>query len=206
MPASGPEAGRNPGVAARSYDRIWRRLREKTPTIYERTWRTTRGAELDLGALLADRVALHGALAYNNGKHVTFPNAIPPFELAGGPERVDISGSALPGLPKWSFSLAGDYLVPLAGGRELAGGLDTSYRSSYSSSTTPSDYLFADGYALVNARVGLRAENGWSVTVWSRNVLDKDYLEQLGAAGGSGLYWGIPGEPRTFGVTVRRGP
>ncbi len=164
-----------------------------------------RGAEFDLGASIADRVALHGALAYNNGKHVTFPNAIPPFELTGGPERVDISGSGLPGLPKWSFSLAGDYLVPLAGGRELTGGLDTSYRSSYSSSTTPSDYLFADGYALVNARVGLRAANGWSVTVWSRNLLDKDYLEQLGAAGNAGLYWGIPGEPRTFGVTVRRG-
>ena len=36
-----------------------------------------------------------------------------------------------------------------------------------------------------------------------RNLLDKDYFELLSAApGGSGLYVGLPGEPRTVGVTL----
>jgi iron complex outermembrane receptor protein len=64
--------------------------------------------------------------------------------------------------------------------------------------------LIVDGYSLVNARVGLRWANGWSVSVWARNVLDKDYFELLSAApGGSGLYVGLPGDPRTVGVTLR---
>jgi len=165
-----------------------------------------RGAELDLSAVGSENVALYASVGYNDGRHVTFPNAIPPLELSGGPERVDISGSALPGLPRWALSFGADFIVPVGlGTTDFIGGIDTSYRSEYSSNTSPSEYLKVDGYALVNARAGLRLADGWALTVWSRNLLNKDYLEQLGAAGNSGLYWGIPGEPRTYGVTVRRG-
>ena len=61
-----------------------------------------------------------------------------------------------------------------------------------------------DGYGLVNARVGFRWAQGWDVFVWSRNLLDRDYFELLTAApGNSGLIVGQPGDPRTFGVTLR---
>ena len=41
-------------------------------------------------------------------------------------------------------------------------------------------------------------------SVWSRNLLNKDYFELLTAApGNTGLYVGQPGDPRTFGVTLR---
>ena len=71
-------------------------------------------------------------------------------------------------------------------------------------SATASKYLVIDGYSLVNTRVGFRWSDGWSLSVWSRNLLDKDYFELLSAApGGSGLYVGLPGDPRTVGVTLR---
>ena len=61
-----------------------------------------------------------------------------------------------------------------------------------------------DGYPLLNARVGFRWADGWTVSVWSRNLLNKDYFELLTAApGNTGLYVGQPGDPRTFGVTLR---
>jgi iron complex outermembrane receptor protein len=61
-----------------------------------------------------------------------------------------------------------------------------------------------DAYSLVNARIGVRWSDGWSLSVWSRNLLDEDYFELLSAApGGSGLYVGLPGDPRTVGVTLR---
>ena len=61
-----------------------------------------------------------------------------------------------------------------------------------------------DGYGLLNLRGGVRLADGWSVSVWSRNLLDRNYFELLSAApGGSGLYVGLPGEPRTVGVTLR---
>ena len=81
---------------------------------------------------------------------------------------------------------------------------DTSYRSSFSSSASASTYLVVDGYSLVNARVGFRAADGWTLSVWSRNLLNKDYFDLLSAApGNTGLYVGQPGDPRTFGVTMR---
>jgi iron complex outermembrane receptor protein len=61
-----------------------------------------------------------------------------------------------------------------------------------------------DGYALLNARIGFRWADGWSVSAWSRNLLNTNYLELLSAApGGSGLFVGLPGDPRTVGVTLR---
>ena len=81
---------------------------------------------------------------------------------------------------------------------------DTSDRSSFSSSATASEYLFVDGYSLLNARAGFRWADGWSVSIWSRNLLDRDYFELLTAApGNTGLYVGQPGDSRTVGVTMR---
>ena len=76
--------------------------------------------------------------------------------------------------------------------------------SSFSSSASASRYLVVDGYSLLNARVGFRASNAWTVSIWSRNLLNKDYFDLLSAApGNSGLYVGQPGDPRTVGVTLR---
>jgi len=171
-----------------------------------------RGAEFDGSIAVNENLSLYGSVAYNDGQHVKFPNAIPSLEQTGvgglgAPERVDISGSALPGLPKWGVSVGGDLTVPVGtGGTSLVLGANTNYRSEYSSSTTPSQYLVADARTLVDARAGVQLSNGWSFLVWSRNVLDKQYLEQLGQAGNAGLYWGVPGDPRTFGVTARWEP
>ena len=61
-----------------------------------------------------------------------------------------------------------------------------------------------DGYSLLNARVGFRTAAGWTITLWSRNLLNKDYFELLTAApGNTGLYVGQPGDPRTVGMTLR---
>ena len=61
-----------------------------------------------------------------------------------------------------------------------------------------------DDYALVNARVGFRASDGWTVFLWSRNLLDRNYYELLSAApGNTGLFVGQPGDGRTIGLTLR---
>ena len=90
-------------------------------------------------------------------------------------------------------------------GREPSSAPSTrSYRSSFSSSATYSKYLVVDGYALLNARVGFRAADGWTLSLWSRNLLNKDYFELLTAApGNTGLFVGQPGDRRTIGVTLR---
>ena len=89
---------------------------------------------------------------------------------------------------------------------QIFGALDASYRSSFSSSASYSRYLIVDGYSVVNTRVGFRWADGWSLSVWGRNLLNKDYYELLSAApGNTGLYVGQPGDARTFGVTLKVG-
>jgi iron complex outermembrane receptor protein len=166
-----------------------------------------RGAELDASARAGRALNLYGAVAYTDGRYISFPDAPPPLELTGGPSFVDISGSVLPGISRWAGSVGAEYdhPTPLAGhAGDVFVSFDTSARSSFSSSPTYSKYLVADGYGIVNTRVGFRAAAGWTMFVWAHNLFDKNYYELLTAApGNTGLYVGQPGDPRTIGVTMR---
>ncbi len=167
------------------------------------------GFELDASTRAGKHLSLYGALAYTEGEYVSFKNAPVPLEETGGRSAFkDISGGELPGISKWAGSLGGE-LVSNPGTAFGQRGLfflslDTYYRSSFSSSPSPSQYLNIDGYALLNARLGFRAADGLSFFIWARNLLDKDYFEQLlPAAGNAGHYAAVLGDPRTYGVTVR---
>jgi len=166
-----------------------------------------RGLEVDGAARVHRDVSVYGAAAYTDGRYVSFPDAPSPLEETGGPQVKDISGSLLPGISKWALSLGGEYVHRtglVRGSGDVFAAVDTSYRSSFSSSATPSKYLVVGGYALLNARLGFRWADGWSVSLWSRNLLDKDYFELLTAApGNTGLIVGQPGDPRSIGVTLK---
>lgn len=181
------------------------------------------GVEFDGAAQLGDNFSLYGNVAWTDGKFETFTGAPPPLELAGGAtgftdpvsglvvdptgQFVDASGTRLPGLSEWAASLGGEYTQPGAfGGRsgEYFAAADVSYRSEFSSSPTESRFLNIDGYSLLNLRAGFRGDNGWDLFAWGRNVLDEEYFEILSQGGSSsGYYAGLPGEPRTYGVTLR---
>lgn len=167
------------------------------------------GLELDGNARIGKSLSVHGALALTDGQYVSFKNAPVPLEETGGPSAFkDISGQELPGISKWVGSLGSEItsrlLSVLGQEAKLFFAFDTYYRSSFSSSPSPSAYLNIDGYALVNARAGFRATSGLSLSVWSRNLLDQEYFEQLlPAAGNAGHYAAVLGDPRTYGVTLR---
>jgi iron complex outermembrane receptor protein len=168
------------------------------------------GVELEGAIRFSDAFKLTGALAYTDAKYVKFTNAPVPLEEVGGPTAFkDISGGRLPGVSKWAGNLGGELtsrtkkLLTKFDGKYFAG-FDLYYRSEFSSSPSPSQFLNIDGYALLNARVGFRASEGLSIFLWGRNILDKDYFEQLlPAAGSAGHYAGVLGDPRTWGITLR---
>jgi iron complex outermembrane receptor protein len=165
------------------------------------------GAEID-GNIRFGAFTFNAAVAYTDGKYVKFTNAPVPLEEVGGSAAFkDISGGRLPGVSKWSGSAGGEAvakgtLLGLKGNYFV--GVDVFYRSEFSSSPSPSEYLNIDGYSLTNGRLGFRASNGISAFLWGRNLFNKDYYEQLLAAPGSyGQYAGIVGDQRTYGVTLR---
>lgn len=165
------------------------------------------GAELDASYNIKKYLVLTGSLSYTNGQYVSFTNAPPPLEETGGPTFKDISGGNLPGISRWAFALSAESSVKgslIGQDGEFFIGLDSYYRSSFSSSPSPSAYLVVDGYALLNGRLGFRAFEGFSIFAWGRNLLDQNYFEQLlPGAGNAGHYAGVLGDPRTYGITLR---
>jgi iron complex outermembrane receptor protein len=167
-----------------------------------------RGFELETSILANKYLTFNGALSYTEGVYVSFKNAPLPLEETGSTVSFkDISGSDLPGISRWSTTLGGDLsesgkLFGNSGKFFLA--IDSYYRSSFSSSPSPSKYLVVDGYAIFNGRIGFRASQGLSLFVWGRNLLNKNYYEQLlPAAGNAGQYAGVVGDQRTYGITIR---
>lgn len=121
----------------------------------------------------------------------------------------DISGGRLPGISKWAFSTGSEFNTPalfLGNASRFFIAAELFYRSGYSSSPSPSAYLNIEGYALVNSRLGFKATKGLSAFVWVRNLLNKNYHEQLLPAGGNaGHYASVLGDPRIYGITLRYG-
>ncbi|MXV15944.1 TonB-dependent receptor [Hufsiella ginkgonis] len=172
-----------------------------------------KGVELDANIRGGQHFSFFGAGAYTDAKYVRFTNAPLPLEETGlaNSSNVqiafkDISGGVLPGVSKWAGSLGGEFSAAakfVSHGSKFFFAADGSFRSHFSSSPSPSKYLNIDGYTLVNARTGFRATSGLSAFIWSRNLFDKNYFEQLLPAGGNaGHYAGVLGDQRTFGVTL----
>jgi iron complex outermembrane recepter protein len=172
-----------------------------------------RGIELDASIKLQKYVYIYGGWAYNDGKYISFTNAPLPLEETGktvdGKQVAfkDISGGSLPGVSKFTGSFGIELsktstFLGKTGSSFLA--FDTYYRSDFSSSPSPSQYLNVEGYTLLNARLGFKTVSGTSFSIWVRNLLDKDYFEQLlPGAGNAGHYAGVLGDQRTFGTTLR---
>lgn len=167
-----------------------------------------RGAELDASFVISQHLTINGAATYTDGKYIKFTNAPLPLEETGAPVAFkDVSGTELPGASKWAGSLGGelsDNAKFFGNSGKIFLGLDSYARSEFSSSPSASKYLVVPGYAIFNARLGFRASQGLSVHFWGRNLLNKDYYEQLLPAGGNtGQYAGVIGDQRTYGVTLK---
>lgn len=171
------------------------------------------GVELESNIRPTSYLTINTAISYTDGKYDTFTNAPLPLEETG--LRVngiqiafkDISGGRLPGISNWSGTLGAEFTQKgkFAGweGKYFIGA-DAFYRSEFSSSPTPSQFLNIEGYTIINGRIGFNASNGFGISVWSRNLFNTNYFEQLlPAPGNAGHYGAVLGDPQTFGVTLR---
>ncbi|HWK42874.1 MAG TPA: TonB-dependent receptor [Croceibacterium sp.] len=186
----------------------------------------TQGIELDFSVRPSARLSAYVNGAYTDAKYVRFVDAPCPPELAGGttvgagqvpgaagvpgslsPANCDVSGQVLPGVSKWALSYGIEANAPFnlfGNDGQFYIGYDGSYRSNFSSNPSPSIYTWIDGYELSNFRIGFRGDSGFNIYGWVRNAFDTEYFEQLNfGPSNTGLIAGVPGDPRTWGGTVR---
>jgi iron complex outermembrane recepter protein len=167
-----------------------------------------KGAEVDAAFRIAARFTGYASAAWTDGKYVSYKNGPCPLESIGSTTTVcDLSGRPLPGTPRTAYSVGGEYAAPkLIGSRtgEWYLRADFTSRSDSYAEATDSKYTLIQGYGLVNASVGLRVARRWDLALWARNLLSRDYMQNLTVqAGNSGLVFGTPGDPRIWGLTVR---
>lgn len=133
------------------------------------------------------------------------------------PITFDLSNNRLSQAPKWTIAAGLDYTLP-----EITGfgtpSINLSY--SYQSLIVTSDFNDADptqsnladpfviqpGYSLFNARASVEDmfNSRIRVTAWVKNIFDNEYFMAKTNAGAIGFASGLPGEPRTYGLTVRK--
>lgn len=163
----------------------------------------SRGFEADLDLRVSDYFAFNGSLAYAEATYRNYANAPQAIERLNLSATQDLTGEQLPGVPKFTWTAGFHGHIPLGSQPfALTYSADWSHRSSFNTSSSNSAWAQVPGYGVANARIGLRSEAGWDLSIWAKNLFDKDYFTTLSAAN-TGVVTGQLGEPRTFGFTVR---
>ena len=79
-------------------------------------------------------------------------------------------------------------------------GINATYRSETNAGFGGDPRLDIDGYALIDARAGVRSSDGWEASVFVRNLTDEYYWTNVARL--SDVIRRYAGEPRTYGVRL----
>jgi outer membrane receptor protein involved in Fe transport len=123
-----------------------------------------------------------------------------------------LPGATLSFAPEWSGALALTWEQALGDNLLFRANVSAKYSSDYNTGSDLHPSKQQDAYSLVNARLGVGADNDlWRLELWGQNVLDQDYL-QVGFNGpfqvdenndAVSVYDAFLGAPATYGLTLR---
>jgi iron complex outermembrane recepter protein len=166
---------------------------------------STKGFEMDVLARPSRNFTLTAGVAYTDAQIDRFN--IPPGSPAGTPDR---RGEQLPLAPEWRVTLGADWKIELPTSFDLSLGSNVSLTSDQVSDLQAAplvrQQLTIDGYAIVNANVGLvDKDDRWRVSFLVKNLFDKSYASLItpGGPGGSLRYLVPRDADRYFGVNAR---
>ncbi|MEW6576024.1 MAG: TonB-dependent receptor [Pseudomonadota bacterium] len=170
----------------------------------EGAFRLSNGLTMNLGAAYIDakfREYTGGACWFGRA-----PDANP--TATGAFTSCDLSGKQLPLAPKWRLTAALQYERSIGIG-DLYARTDLNWQGKANTNSASLDpRAVQDAYALLNARLGLRLENGLDISVWATNLTNKTVVNQSGVLsffGTTSGYQNYLGAPRQIGATVRLG-
>lgn len=153
----------------------------------------TEGAELEVTWRPMDGLTITNGLSYTDAYYPT---------NAG---NSTYSGKEMEQSPDWVNVTSVTYEFPITDGLTGVAYIDNRYSSEfYTGGFDPN--RVQPSFSVANARFSLRGpDESWSVDLWARNVFDKDYYRRvLPATFQTGSYSAFLGDPRTYGITLRR--
>jgi len=165
------------------------------------------GFEAELTARPVTGLTIDGSLSYIN---FTFDRISPSAAYPTNPAGVALTDPQ-GGVPKWKWSLGGQYEIPLGSAGSLTPRVDATYQDKlYSGSTvigTVRTLNFIPSYTMVNARLTWRNEpKTLDVSLEVTNLTDKYYfLTNFNLSGlGAGFNKSQPGRGREWAVTIKK--
>ena len=173
------------------------------------------GAEAELALAWSERWQSSLSLSYAKA---VFDDAASPCDKRdanGNPEFTDENGNpgeqvprcrndgAVGNAPRFSAGLTTEYLRPLGGNEAFLRGL-----FKYNGERELADGSNLPGYSFVNLFVGLRnVEQTWEVSLWAKNLFDKEALTDRGnselGVNSDGTPFGTPGNSARFDAGYR---
>ena len=165
---------------------------------------TSRGIELENETWLVPGLHTKGFIAYDKATYSSFPNSVCPGQVT---DRVtcDLTGRQVAWAPAWTSDLTVDYTQRLDATTKAYGLIDVNWRSKQNTTITLDPSAEIPAYALASARAGVLLDNErLEMQLWVENLFDKAYyINLLGYTKSTGIIQGYPGNPRTYGGTVR---
>lgn len=171
------------------------------------------GLEGQLGIRLSPNFNIQANGAYTHGRYTDFPNssASVPVNPAdpNSPLVVvvsqDVSGNRLIRTPDWSGNLAFNYTIDTSVGQfRISPSVYYTSRfapnSPHLSALTGRPDRETPPRALVNAQITYAPNDQISISAYARNLLNKEYYADLDV--NTLGYYGLYGEPQTFGLRV----
>ena len=154
----------------------------------------SQGFELEFLAKPDEFWTLTGGVGYADAQFVEFIDV-------GGEDR---GGHPLPEAPNWTASFAALFESgPFWRDVSFFARGEVSYRGRSHFNGRPEPESTVGGFALVNARLGIRSDAGWSITVWGKNIFDEEYLHfRNGTPDLFGQTTGNFGDPALYGVDL----
>ena len=130
---------------------------------------TFKGLELEANARFPGGFGLSGSLGYIDAQYDEYITNI-------GNTPTDVAESrVVQNTPELTGSITASYDTPVGEG-DLYLATTLSYRSKTSQFEIPNPFLDQDGFALLDASVVYTAPgNRWSVGIYGKNLLDKEY-------------------------------
>jgi iron complex outermembrane receptor protein len=153
---------------------------------------TMNGAEIESQWRPTANTRLHAAYSYLDATYDEF--LVSPAD--------NRSGNFLSTSPEHSYSVGGQWTLPLARGGEAALAANYAWQDQYFTGSENRPSFLIDAYSLLDASVSYTPRSGlWRAILWGKNLADEEYvlIRSDFGVGGIGEHFGAP---RTFGVRV----
>ncbi len=152
------------------------------------------GVEVEIQAQPTENLYLRAGLGMVEAEYEDYING------AGD----DLKGNKLPRAPETTFNGLVQYRLPLNIEGRASLQLDLDYKDKVYFTPENVDQLSnEESYWLVNARASYETPEGdIEISIWGKNLTDKEYLATVGDLSAFGLQQLYYGDPRSYGVTV----